>query len=273
MARLGLAACVGLLIAASLIGCGQVPRPFQPEQKASPEAVAGLLGARAGVLVHAIAGLEDGLASALAAQIAAGLQGREIPAATDSGNRASYALEGRIAASNPARLAWQLRDATGVEHLAFETAAPEAGNEGPIGAEVAARVAAYFLPPTEAEAGVPRVVVPLVDGAPGDGRHALAAAMRQSLARTGLAVSETIVDDAYLVLGSVFTAPAGETDQAIEITWTLMRPDGSRVGTVDQSNTVPAGTLDGRWGPVARIIGDFGAKGIVTMLKRLEAAE
>lgn len=256
-----------------LVGCGQVPRPFQPEQKAPPGALTAQLGARAGVLVEPVADLDDNLATALSARIVAGLHDHEILAVTEGANRASYALEGNLGGTTPPRLSWRLTDATGIERIAFETAAPPNGEAQAIGTYIADQVAAYLLPPSENSATGPRVVVPLVDGAPGDGRHELAAAMRHSLVKSGLSVSEVVVDDAYLVLGSVFTAPASETEQLVEITWTLMRPDGSRIGSVDQQNTVPVGALDGRWGPVARIIADYGAQGIASMLEKLAAAQ
>jgi len=270
----GLAGAISaLLIAASLSGCGSLPRPFQPEHKASPQAVAGQLGSRAGVLIRAVPGLESAVSSDLAAKIATALHQREILAVTEGANRASYSLEGRLQDTERRTVAWQLVDATGRAQLAFETAAPNGTEDTTLIAEVADRVAAYFLPPVARADQPDRVVVLLVDGAPGDGGHALAASMRQSLVAAGVPVSESIVDDAYLVLGSVFTSPLGETEQEVEITWTLMRPDGSRVGTVDQRNTVPVGALDGRWGPVARFVGDFGAQGIVAMLDRLKTIE
>jgi len=158
----GLAGAISaLLIAASLSGCGSLPRPFQPEHKASPQAVAGQLGSRAGVLIRAVPGLESAVSSDLAAKIATALHQREILAVTEGANRASYSLEGRLQDTERRTVAWQLVDATGRAQLAFETAAPNGTEYTTLIAEVADRVAAYLLPPVARADQPDRVVVAL----------------------------------------------------------------------------------------------------------------
>ena len=64
-----------------------------------------------------------------------------------------------------------------------------------------------------------------------------------------------------------------ERHQSVTVDWTVLAPDGARIGTVSQSNAVPAGSLDGAWGPVARAVAENGAQGIVAMLRRIGALE
>ncbi|MBT6440877.1 MAG: hypothetical protein HOK61_00495 [Alphaproteobacteria bacterium] len=114
--------------------------------------------------------------------------------------------------------------------------------------------------------GPPIAVMP-VDGAPGDGREALTRAMIRSLAQAGHPVTEDFDAAALILAGSVYVAPNGAGQEAVTIEWSLMHPDGRRLGTISQENTIPAGTLDGAWGPVADAIAAGGADGIVALVQ------
>jgi len=114
--------------------------------------------------------------------------------------------------------------------------------------------------------GPPIAVMP-VDGAPGDGREALTRAMARSLKQAGHPVTEDFDAAALILAGSVYVAPNGAGQEAVTIEWSLMHPDGRRLGTISQENTIPAGTLDGAWGPVAGAIAAGGADGIVALVQ------
>jgi len=117
--------------------------------------------------------------------------------------------------------------------------------------------------------------VPPVDGAPGDGRASLSRAMRRALAAHGLESTKSLENADFIVLGSVYVADMTDSSgqQSIAIDWTVMSPDGERIGTVNQSNAIQKGTLDGAWGPVAHAVADNGANGIVAMLERVGAID
>ena len=119
------------------------------------------------------------------------------------------------------------------------------------------------------------MVVRPVDGAPGDGRHSLTQAMRRALAQSGFKSAESLENASFIVLGSVYVADAPDSNlqQSITVDWTVLTPDGARIGTVSQSNVLPAGALDGAWGGVARVVAKNGAQGIVAMLARVAALE
>ncbi len=76
------------------------------------------------------------------------------------------------------------------------------------------------------------------------------------------------------MLGSVHVTSAKLVGQeSVKVDWTVLAPDGARLGTVSQSNNVLAGTIDEHWGGVARIVAENGAEGVIAMLTRLGMLE
>jgi len=61
--------------------------------------------------------------------------------------------------------------------------------------------------------------------------------------------------------------------QSITVDWTVLTPDGTRVGTVSQSNVVPRGELDGAWVELAQVVAVNGAHGVVSLLTRIGVVE
>ncbi len=267
-----------LLIAGLLTGCGMIPRPFQPEAKIAPETINQRLGARAGIVVRAVRGVPSTISDYLVDSLVAKLQANNVPASARFSNRASMTLAGE-ADTAPAAVRWLLTDANGAIVLEFAQASPQATwqevtvlDAAALADGAAARIAGHLQPPELAQGtgrGWPPVVVWAVEGAPGDGDRTLAAAMRRALLREGVAVNDALGDETYLVIGSVHVEPPRWGEERVEIAWTMMGPDGARVGTVTQDNTVPEGALDGPWGPVARAVADAGTPAIIAMLERV----
>ena len=113
------------------------------------------------------------------------------------------------------------------------------------------------------------VVLDAVRGAPGDGGISLVHAMRDSLARNGFTVAQSPDEAALLVEGRVSVAPSDITpgSATVAIAWTVLRPDGTRIGTVTQSNHVSAARLAGPWGLLAETVARAGAPGIAQLLR------
>lgn len=120
------------------------------------------------------------------------------------------------------------------------------------------------IPPRPPDA----VVVYRVDGAPGDGRVALQHGMQRALRTRGIPVVGNIADDTYVVLGAVHIdgGPTPERE-TVEIDWIVIRPDGRRVGSVRQRNSVETGRLNGAWGTIATAAADGGADGVASLLE------
>jgi hypothetical protein len=95
-------------------------------------------------------------------------------------------------------------------------------------------------------------IVPTVTGAPGDGKTALAEAMKRALSRQGIKLASAAGPGTYKIQGHVEVGAAANGQQPITIKWVVLDPSGKPMEkTVVQNNKVSAGTLDGAWGEVA----------------------
>ncbi len=117
-------------------------------------------------------------------------------------------------------------------------------------------------------AGPPRIYVPEVRGAPGDGNRALTARLREALGQQGMIVQDVTEGARFAVTGQVdvVNQPATRT-QRIEILWTVSRRDGEDLGRVLQLNEVPAGVLERFWGDVAFAAATEAAGGVRTVVQ------
>jgi len=261
---------LAILAGALLLGaCGALPRPFQPAEKAPPQALEQALGARAGVFVEPIAGIPLADSERLGEALVQALKALDVATGRRASNRASYRISAQPREAG--RMQWSLAGPDGEIILRFE----DQGGSGR--AEfVAGRFAAILNPATPpATSATLSLAVQPVDGAPGDGRQSLTRAMRRALTASSLKSAQSLETASLIVLGSVYVTAAPDSDrhQSVTVDWTVLAPDGARIGTVSQSNAVPASALDGAWGPVARAVAENGAQGIVAMLRRIGALE
>ena len=273
--------CVPILVlCVALAACGDLPRPFQPAEKSTQAWSAPGDIAWGSVLVPPIAGLPPPQSAALADEIVEALHVRDVPASTHAGGRSSIVLAGQVSAVT-GKLRWSLVTPDGETALRFEEALLDAARldeKAPDMAAIAARAARRLtaaLEPPVADDAVARaaspVVLEAVHGAPGDGGVALARAMRHSLARIGIAVADDSEDDRHLILGRVSLArdETATDDATLTIAWDVLQPDGTRLGTVTQSNRVSAEQLTA-WGALAGIVARAGAPGIAQLLAHAE---
>lgn len=90
-----------------------------------------------------------------------------------------------------------------------------------------------------------------VVGAPGDGEKALKTALSKQFAKRGFAVMKSPTAHAYEIQGMVRMAPAGRGEERVRIDWTIFGPEGVRLENVTQTNVIPRGSLNRRWGAAA----------------------
>ena len=271
-----------LVLCVALAACGDLPRPFQPAEKNTQAWSAPGDLAWGSILVQPIAGLSPPQSAALAGEIVAALQVRDVPASTHVGGRGSIVLAGQVSAVT-GKLRWSLVTPDGKTAFRFEEALLDAARldeKAPDLAAIAARAARRLtaaLEPPATEDAVARPAVPVVleavHGAPGNGGVALARAMRHSLVRIGIAVADDSEDDRHVILGRVSLArdETATDDATLTIAWDVLQPDGTRLGTVTQSNRVSAEQLTGAWGALAGIVARAGAPAIAQLLAHAEA--
>ena len=279
--RVALPFSLVLVLCAALAACGDLPRPFQPAEKSTQAWGAPGDIAWGSILVPPVSGLPAAQSAALANEVVDALQVRDVPASIHAGGRGSLVLAGRVSAVTR-KLRWTLITPDGETALRFEEPLLDAArlDETAPGltviAERAARriTAALETPAADnatARRGVP-VALEGVHGAPGDGGIALARAMRHSLAQIGIAVTDDKDDVSRLISGrvSVVRDDAETDDASVTIAWDVLSADGTRLGTVTQSNRVSLEHLTGTWGALAPIVARAGAPGIAQLLDQTE---
>lgn len=277
-----LAALAGVLLAA----CGDLPQPF----RGNPGGDAGTLAAPPAyrLVIPAPAGalLTEAQAQGFAEALSTALLAAEVPAAADT----PLPLDWRLTVEAQLTNGWvvpryRLTDPDGQAQGMADGARIAARDWSDASAEVlrraardaAPRVADLLLraeavrkgtdPAALAMTGPPRIYVPMVRGAPGDGNQALTARLREVLGQQGMVVQETTQGARFAVTGQVVVAdqPATRT-QRVELLWTVSRNDGEDLGRVLQLNEVPAGVLARFWGDVAFAAATEAAGGVRTVV-------
>lgn len=278
---------LALLVPVLLAACQPLPQPFQPADKSSAANPLLDLPGGEGVMMLPVTGTapEAGpeAAVALARAIAKALNDQGLPAST-TGNAGSLVLRGeadlqeRTDNRDRVRVAWTLFDAAGREIQRHESLwwvnRPHWERGTP---ETLAGMAAEAAPAlVRAIQGEPIRQVPVVDGlyiwsvdgAPGDGNVALKRMVAASLKERGLRLTEAMDEDALVLLGSVAIDPVpGKRQEQVTVRWSVIRLDGREIGTVEQSNPVPEGALNGSWGQVAYLVAEAAADGIVQLVQ------
>ena len=107
-----------------------------------------------------------------------------------------------------------------------------------------------------------------VAGAPGDGEHALAAALSRQLAGRGFKPATSFQANVYEVQGTVRLAPAAKGRQSVTIVWVVLDPAGGQLGITRQTKTVRKGSLDKKWGAAAEAAAAAAAADIVKLIPR-----
>ena len=268
-----------LLLAVALAACGNLPQPFQPAAKSTRVWVGAGPANWGSILVRPIEGLPAPLSAALAGKVVEALHARAILASAHAASRGSIALEGKLSVVS-GRLRWALVAPGGEILHRFDAPRPGGASRrrstvpdlDAAAARAARQIAAALDEHGHDSGGASTradVVLDAVRGAPGDGGTALAHAMRDSLARSGFSVAHSPDEAALLVEGRVSVAPSDITagGATVAIAWTVLRPDGTRIGTVTQSNHVSAARLAGPWGLLAETVASAGAPGIAQLLR------
>jgi hypothetical protein len=221
----------------------------------------------------------------------AGFARANVPASDRDSNALSYFLESRVVWATLAPgttkilLLWQLRDHDGKivgRHLQREeTRAQEWDTASPI---LFAAIADAAVPPIarlvqdeDQEVVVLtsdlKVAIAPVEGGPGDANATLARAVTFLLEEAGMTVVTGLDEADAIVLGAVDLGPPLDGAQSIAVDWSVIKPSGEEIGTINQANTVPAGALDGPWGDIAFAIASGAAEGILTLLDGFAATQ
>ena len=274
-----------LILALLTFACGQLPRPFQPEEGAVNDLLE--LSGRAGVQVQADGGH---YCNAMAAEVMAeGLRQRDLIASTGARNQDSLLLRclEDVEIDNDGNWTimarWQLYDQTSqkIAHYSERYGASTVlatAQEPPDSQRVVAKtidsVAAMVLAGAQKE--VPQALsrslaIAHFSTGPGDSVSALPRALARELAATDVRLLPEPSNGDLVISGSVTLSPPDKGWQQAVIIWTVTRLGfEGELGQVTQGNRVPAGSLDAPWGKLAEQIARAAAPGLMEIIQQAE---
>ncbi len=174
---------------------------------------------------------------------------------------------------------WANVDSAAIRSIAGKTASQLAASMPRGGGSASAVAAATDSTPTATASTAPirapvaapkanGVVVAPVAGAPGDGTRSLTTALKKRLYAGGIKLANGTAANVYMVKGTVSLADASGGKQSIRIDWQVLDPNGKKLGTVSQQNTIPRGSLNGPWGAIADAAAGAAAAGIIKLLPK-----
>jgi len=260
-----------------------IPHPFEHGGQRAAYPLAALT---VDVWVGGIDGLPAPMGTDLTRSLTEALGAHGVTALQQAGAQSRFVLRGEAeppaAPDAPYLVTWTLYDDEGIEaglHVQeVETPPPgqaawppeEARRLGETAAKAIAGLIGIDAELPEGAAATVRsgLFVGGVTGAPGNGNGALFDAIGRALANAGLPLAETAETAEHLLDCRVSVGPPDGGSQPVEIRWQVRRPDGGIAGEATQNNAVPAGSLDGRWGPVAGYIASAAVDGIQDILRR-----
>ncbi len=273
-----------------LAGCVDAPRPFAHRTTGQMPIELLQLDDTSPVLVRIEGGVQAAEPALLAQSMVTQLEAVNVAAMLDDGKTAGYRLSGQLTSwtqegqSEKMVITWRLDDAGGRIIGTFDQPATAplgswmSGNQklaDDIAVDAAPRLAAFIQEPDGALVSAPDaslLIVPVV-GAPGDGNITLTTAISFTLRKkteVPLVAATEVTESTYQLAGEVEVTPLSATQERIQIVWNLLTPAGTRVGSVKQANTLPAGSTEGSWGQLSYLIAQSAAPGIVTLFKRAQ---
>lgn len=268
--------------------CGRVPQPFRPTSQA--EKAQNPLLAQAdgvGVIVAPVIGLDPARGLQFSEALIVAFRRGNIPATT--GNRLS---RGHLLSTDmnwsegQARLFWMLEDAKGellgedrieieASNLAWRRADPQLMEA--LAREAATQVARLLKPDVMAAGGFTPTAVAVailgVEGAPGDGRISLPAALRVLFKDAKLPVVADPASAGLLIRAEVEPGVPADGMQPVTLVWRFSRNSGEEIAVIRQENLVPVGQLNSNWGDLAFDIAYALTGSVADMLALVENLE
>ncbi|WP_282607648.1 hypothetical protein [Pelagibius sp. Alg239-R121] len=278
------------LLAGALAACGPLPRPFQHEAGENNALLTLKDGTGIVVLQPESELVPD--PSAWAEAMAEALRARDVPASTNHANAGSrYLLSHVTEVSDGSRaksisVLWDLYAPDGklagtyaqemrLSREAFQQSS--VADTQRVIEQAADKLAALAGTRPRATRSIPgfpdaKIHVAPFGDVPGDAAISLRNAIVAELTDSRLPLAGKASADDLLLLCDISLGPIQEGRQKATISWTLRAVrDSEELGVVDQSNFVPAGSLDGVWGPTARDIARGAREGLLDLIGQLQS--
>lgn len=274
--RILLALWAALLLAA----CGDLPRPFQPDDK-SVENPLLVLGDRAGVIVMPLSGVQDeDTSQEFAEALAKALRDADVIAHNGAGNRSSLVLSSfleRKPGAGTVLVMW-LSAPDGTDIGTFEAnvverdLAPGAPRRRVVLQRIAETVASQLNPAGGPQAAMPPMAVARIAGLPAAQASELERAMAHALRRARITVVDAPAERSLVLAGSIDFSERPRDQVALEISWKVLGTDGTELGRLRQRNEIPGAALQRGWPEIAGAIAEGAVDGIVELAGRAQQA-
>ncbi|MBL8698922.1 MAG: hypothetical protein JNK67_11150 [Alphaproteobacteria bacterium] len=271
-----------LLLGALLAACGNLPRPFQPDDK-SVENPLLVLGDRAGIIVMPIAGVDsDSESHGFAEALARALRDLDVNAHTGAGNRASLVLSSfleRKPNAGSVLVLWLSEPGKGDTGTYEANVEPrDILSDGPrrqqVLRKIAEAVAAQVNPgAVAAPLGTPPVFIARIDGLNETTSRPLQRALDYALRRAKLEVADAPGGRTLTLAGRIRFQDRPQNMVALDVDWRVLGVDGAELGTLRQQNEVPARILERSWAEIASAIGENAADGVIDIVNRAPRSE
>ncbi len=290
-----------------LATCGNLPQPFERDDQ-NKKIVESIL-TDAGVMIAPITNAPPPANVQLAERIALAAQDRDLVAVTRGASRKANLLQGVASTyrdelgGSYIRVSWQLAGPDGIvfDRIVVETKAFEPTADDPwllyansdlnqVVDETADFLVAALLDRGQSQSvsqvaavaqlnfGSPyHLYVKRVVGAPGDGSDALTDALNDLLSAEGISIPIAVdtlpSNSSYVIAGRVNIEAIDDVADAISLVWDIALPDGQILGSVNQENIIPHGSLDGEWGKIAYEAAAAAADGLMSVLLQVDPLE
>jgi hypothetical protein len=281
---------VGLLAAALLAACGELPRPFQRGDALPPDPIE-----RAaefdGISVLVLQNVSEAIARPLAQEIARWLRSTGVPASSEERFQGHFTLGGRAAglvassAERPdpiADITWRLTGPSGRALMDFvqRVDGSETGwRQGDpalieqLALGIAPEVSDAYHAAVEGGASPPArtlaaVALGTIEGLEDQRRDDMVRALRAAFTARGLQNTAADTTARYKVGGVFEIAAPGGGRRPVGIVWTVTAADGQELGKIEQRNFLPDPLDVTQWRQISAAIASGTADGIVDLLRR-----
>jgi hypothetical protein len=270
------AALPSLLALAGLAACGDVHRPFQPDDKPLSHALLRRTD-HAGVIVMPLSGAADDVQSLdFGAALAAALRAADVLAHNGAGNRDSPVLSSYLerGAADDGNLVLWLSNGAGTDIGTYEFRVrlrdllSDTAGRRTLLRNLAQRIAAELDPERARARATPPVFIARMDGLPAAQSAARERAIAFWLQRAQVEIAERPGPDALVVAGGIGFQDRPGRQVTVDVVWRVLAGDGGEIGRVTQRNELPAAMLSDGWGDVAAAIAETATEGIVDLVAR-----
>ena len=215
--------------------CGEIPRPFKPDDKYNRPASSLQLIDKTGIAVQRTTKLPEQESKSLTKALVTSLLEFGIIASADSTNQGSLILKSN---KKDKKIYFRLYNSNGKMILSIIQDYVFSGQDLRRRDAIAQNVA-RFIHKKLSSAGRDELIIlhiiP-VSGQPKKITSHLSRAIGKSLISRGFAITDQLVKADYLIAGSIYANNGKSSLKHIVIEWTVMKNDGFRLGTVTQEN-------------------------------------